>query len=55
MAQVLELQRQHGVQLDRTELLANALAHLVLTVQKLNQLPDGIKVRMALCPVLVGR
>ena len=39
-----KLQKDHGLQLDRTELLANALAHLVLTVHQLNKLPDSMKV-----------
>ena len=39
-----QIQRDTGVWLDRTERLANSLARLVLTVQQLNQLPDGMKV-----------
>ena len=46
-----QLQRDQGLQLDRTELLANALAHLVLTVQQLNTLPDSMKVN-CLSPLL---
>ncbi|KAK9809710.1 hypothetical protein WJX73_008711 [Symbiochloris irregularis] len=42
-AQVRALHRRTGMKLDRTERLANALGHLVLVVDSLSQLPEGIK------------
>ena len=40
-----QIHKDTGVWLDRTQRLANGLACLVLTVQQLQQLPDGMKVR----------